>query len=157
MKIIDSKGKLFGKINILDFIIIAVIIVLILASVRFFFASTDAEVIQEIEKEHRTIQLTVLNAPDYLINSVSAGDSEYSNRGELFATILDKEIKPNRNGGNDLIITADILVNRDLNEKLYFKSFPLLVNYEIKIYTNKTYILGRVSSLDPRLNEEESI
>ena len=36
MKIIDSKGKLFGKINIIDFAVVALVIVLLLSAVIKF-------------------------------------------------------------------------------------------------------------------------
>ncbi len=71
--IIDQKGKLFGKISIVD-ILIVVIIIAAVAGVYYKFGKTAAS---NILTKTDTVQIGFFmeDAPDYAVNSVKLGDT----------------------------------------------------------------------------------
>ena len=87
--IIDSKGKLFGKISIIDILILAVIIAGAAGVWHMFFRSSGGTVIG------RTPDTVVFKfygeeAPDYAVEAVKIGDlARDFDRGTSFGNVTD--------------------------------------------------------------------
>lgn len=100
-KIIDSKGRIFGKINIIDFgIIIAVIVLIMMTMIKFDKADKYMTSDKTIEytlkiKGIRQVSIDALKAE-------FKGIKEYDTKKEL-GDIVDMEVKPSE----ELIRLAD--------------------------------------------------
>lgn len=87
--IIDSKGKLFGKVSIIDILILAVIIAGAAGVWHMFFKSSGGT---SIGRAPDTVVFEFYGeeAPDYAVNSVNTGDlARDFDRGTTFGTITD--------------------------------------------------------------------
>ncbi|TYQ16786.1 UNVERIFIED_CONTAM: uncharacterized protein DUF4330 [Acetivibrio alkalicellulosi] len=72
--IIDSKGKLFGKVSIIDIIILAVLIAGAAGVWHKFFRSDSGGSIIGRSADAVIIEFYGEEAPDYAVNSVKVGD-----------------------------------------------------------------------------------
>ncbi|MDQ2085619.1 DUF4330 domain-containing protein [Herbivorax sp. ANBcel31] len=89
--IIDSKGKLFGKISIIDILILAVVIAGLAGVWHTFFRSSGGTGIGRTP-DTVVFEFYGAEAPDYAVNSVKIGDlARDFDRATTFGTITDIE------------------------------------------------------------------
>lgn len=127
MKLVDEKGRLFGVINVIDFL--AILFLLLLTPMfyfgyRIFHSSVSKTKIEEKKKIVDTsIDIWVMfkNLEPEAIKLISAGDKEIDSDGKVIIEILEvSKIEPN-------FITIklsenDIVTKEDAKEKTgYFK------------------------------------
>ena len=74
-KIIDEKGRLFGKISIIDAVVVAVVVVLCAAIYTRFFAKSETALTKD---ENFTYQLVIEESRINLYENLRAGDKIYS-------------------------------------------------------------------------------
>ncbi len=112
-KFIDSSGRLFGKISIIDvLVILAVVVALTAIYVKNNVLETTSTANTDVGL---TMQLEVMIAPDYIIDAIQIGDELYDKdhaTGGPIGTIVDKEILPasafaELNDGTLSMITSD--------------------------------------------------
>jgi hypothetical protein len=120
--IIDSKGKLFGKINVIDLLILVVVILAVLFG---FMHYTNPEEWTEARVLAKDLELG-------LADSISIDDFEVSKNGEVIAKVKSVEILPDK---TQAILTLDIKVDVKEN-KLYFKDREVAPNKEIDLNLN---------------------
>ena len=121
---IDKNGKLFGKINIIDFIVILVLV----AAVAIFAASKLQGVVkteEEIEKNIITMEFTADEVPEYVIPHIKNGDAVYdsdnnSKLGTLKSCKVDESRSYSANDNGEII----------LGSKEGYKSVVLVVEVE---------------------------
>ena len=93
MKIIDKNGKLFGKISIIDIIIVAAIIFVIAS-----FAAGVSQNTADVAVKKQEVGYTTLIKSYSLYNTEKApfevGNNIYGNDGELIGKIVKLEKKP---------------------------------------------------------------
>lgn len=90
--IIDGKGKLFGKISIIDLLIIGIIIAGAVGAWNMFFKPSSGGT--GIGRTPDTVVFTFYGeeAPEYAVNSVDIGDlARDFDRGTAFGTVTDIE------------------------------------------------------------------
>lgn len=92
MKIIDNKGKLFGKVSIIDIII--VLSILFVATVFVLNSRGKVEVPVSVDStvEYTTV-LKAYNLNTTAIEPFTVGDNVYSSSGELIGKITDIDVK----------------------------------------------------------------
>lgn len=93
MKIIDKNGKLFGKISLIDIIIIASTV---FVATIFLLNKTD-NILLPITAESKveyTVKFKAYNVYKSTRSPFEVGDSLYSSNGELIGTITEVEEKP---------------------------------------------------------------
>lgn len=92
MKIIDNKGKLFGKISIIDIVI--VLSILFVATVFVLNSRGKVEVPVSVDStvEYTTV-LKAYNLNTTAIEPFTVGDNVYSSSGELIGKITDIDVK----------------------------------------------------------------
>ena len=92
MKIIDNKGKLFGKISIIDIVI--VLSILFVATVFVMNSRGKVEVPVSVDStvEYTTV-LKAYNLNTTAIEPFTVGDNVYSSSGELIGKITDIDVK----------------------------------------------------------------
>lgn len=100
--IIDEKGKLFGKISIIDFAIVAIVILGILGGIFVSFHSADSDNKKKLTKVEEgdtlnefLIEYSLKNVRDITRDALAVGDEVFSvNSGKLIGVIEKIESTP---------------------------------------------------------------
>ncbi len=160
MKIINEKGKLFGVINIIDFIVIIILVLLIGGGVKR--AKGKPEVVGEAGKALITIEISNVRKP--IVDGFDIGQNLYfREKDSLIGEIVDIEIKPHTknimSGGKwyskevpdkyvaTLIIEADVMETSDV---IIVGGEEIRIGVEYKIQGKKTTATGTVLGIDPQ-------
>lgn len=131
MKIIDEKGKIFGKINIIDLIFLIIIVVAIVGGV---FRLKDSTIVAETS-EHGTVTLMVTNVRDATVDNIKVGQDLYHyDKGVLFGNIKDKNVEPFTNP----IDYEDEWIEADVPNR-----YIVYIDMDVDITeTEKSYVIG---------------
>jgi hypothetical protein len=152
MRIIDAKGRIFGKVNIIDLLVI----IFLISSLPIIYSKsqsrqqpTKSESIQ-FEIAAKIIKLSLDSA-----NALSVGDKEYSQDGAVIAEIISLgKIKPyvrrvmlDPESGQDIYDpefferSAHIRLRTQINkDHCYYKGSLVRYNYPLYfIFNNKSY------------------
>lgn len=92
MKIIDNNGKLFGKISVIDIVIILCVIFVAVIFVMNSQGKVDLPVSVDSTVEYTT-QLKAYNMNKTAVEPFKVGENVYSNSGELIGKITHIEAK----------------------------------------------------------------
>lgn len=182
MKIIDEKGKLFGKINIIDFLVILFLFFLV---PMFYFGykitrekpkiSKEVAELVEPPKEPVEIELNCLlvKLRPQIASIISAGDKELDKNGDTIGEIVSlgkplpyvyqfdvgitKKIKK-----EDLVlkqIPATLKIKAETRENnMYYKGSQILDNKAFEFKTDKYQIeVMPMFKIIPEYNDLESI
>jgi hypothetical protein len=175
MKVIDDKGRLFGKINIIDF---TVILFLLCILPMFYFGyriftkrPQQAEPAPALEKEFLETELDCLlvKLEPQLAEAVSVGDKELNERQEVIGEILELgNIAPYVYeldiGRGQKVIKKDPLllqVNARLRlraevrgDSLYYKDKPIRIGSSFDFKTDR-YELSATPTVKEKEKEKE--
>ena len=110
MALIDGKGRLFGKINIVDLLIVLLIIVIVGGVYFVFFGGADKQVV-ETTKVVYDFEITNVNKD--FVDAINSGDPiRDSTRGNELGTVISKTSKNATMLNEDLIngryVIADV-------------------------------------------------
>lgn len=89
--LIDEKGRLFGKVNIVDFIVVAVLVLGVLGVGYKFLSSSTS-----LFKKNEDVQIVFFNEdlPKYVADSIKVGDKvKDSVKNAVFGEVEDIDIK----------------------------------------------------------------
>lgn len=93
MKIIDRNGRLFGKISVIDVLVILVVAVMAAA---LYFKNNQAHTGTAVNERLITFQIRARGVDDYVADAVLVGDSiydqSYSSGGRALGEITDVQI-----------------------------------------------------------------
>ncbi len=93
-KIVDERGRLFGKISVIDILVVLMALAL-LAVVWFRFFAGDEVLGRFSEKETFTYVIRVNGVRDYTLNAVKEGDILYEiDNNTVIGTITKVEYQP---------------------------------------------------------------
>lgn len=88
MALADNKGRLFGRINIIDFVIILLIILIAVGGYVFFFGGSDKQV-TDTGKVMYDFEITNVNKD--FVDAITPGDPiRDSTRGNELGTVVSK-------------------------------------------------------------------
>ncbi len=160
MKIIDEKGRLFGKINVIDFM---VILFLICLTPMFYFGYKlfkKSVVISEVSKKFIEIDLNCkfIEVEPEILKQITVGNKEIDKKGTTLGEIISLgEIKPYQYefslGGGEVLTKEDAILKeisaklrlrvemRDNN--LYYKDRLIAINSPFDFRT-KEYTLQAI-------------
>lgn len=97
MKLIDEKGRIFSKLNIVDLIVILVIIAMIAAvAVKFTSGSASQETggnTEQTEEQYCYATIIARLQPEEVGNNLKVGDHLVANGGYTDAEIVDVQMK----------------------------------------------------------------
>ena len=99
MKILDRDGRLFGKISIIDVIVILVVAVLALA---IYVKTQMPQTGTSVTTTKVVYQMKLNNQPEYMLSAIQVGDQMYdkeSSTGGSLGTIVDIEGSPGTEQG----------------------------------------------------------
>lgn len=163
--IIDKNGKLFGKVSVIDLVIvIAVLALAIFAVIRFF----GLDGVSTPEDQTIIIGFTQYDAPDYAANAVKIGDYCYnvSEKGP-FGYVSDFSVRESRFNnidadGNFVITQLDGFATIEIFTEAegYISEKGGAVIGDLTFYLGKTIEIrcgnsafyGRITSIDAKEN-----
>ena len=144
MKMIDREGRLFGKISVIDLLVIAVVAVM---AVALRVKNTKTPTGSNVETQPIAFQIRVVGAETYLADAIQVGDSVYdtsyaSGNGPV-GKITQVEVL------NDPgIIMSDCFQNGTLVPMEVEGTVDLIVTIEGSgVVTDRTYSINRVYEL----------
>lgn len=144
MKIMDRNGRLFGKISVIDLLVIAVVAVLAAA---LTFKSNQSHTGVTVTEQPIVFQIRARAVDDYLAQAIQVGDGvydkDYSSGGRAIGRIT--EIQVERDPGRKM--------NDEMNDGTaalldYEDTVDLLITVEGQgLVTGKSYAINRVYAL----------
>ena len=143
MKLIDNNGKLFGKINIIDFGIVFIIILVALAAYIKFGVLNQTSTSTELTSVHYTIEISGIR--NYSIENLYGGDTVYETGGSAIGTVVGIETEEYEMSLEmlDGTITTAVVPDR------YTMTIEIEADAMItdgRYYIDKTYEIGAGSS-----------
>jgi len=144
MKIIDSNGRLFGKLNIIDLALIIIIIMVAIAGYKFLNQNQDAVM---NKPGHSLVQVEVISQPAYILDNIESGDIIYDNN-EIIGVVQRKHIIKNTAVGSDMIIEIQMNVSTDKSAQLLINGEPITIGSGFKITTSKLRINSVIVGYD---------
>ena len=140
MKIIDRNGRLFGKISVIDVLVIAVVLVMAAA---LFFKSNQTHTGTSVTSETITYQMVANGVRTYVADAVQVGDLMYDqdrSSGGTLGKIVDIQVLPGTKLGEMNDGTAGMIPVED--------GVDLLLTIEGSgILSEGRYLLNRVYDL----------
>jgi len=149
MKIIDRNGRLFGKISIIDVLVILVVLVMAAA---LYVKSQRPQTGSAVTEQAVTFQVRARGVDDFVADAILVGDSlydqDYSSGGKALGEITDVQVE--RDPGMKLAThltdgTAGLLEAEDTVDLLItVKGWGLVTDRSVLL--NRVYSLGVNSS-----------
>ena len=93
--IIDKKGKLFGKISIIDIILVLAVIFVVIVLAMRMGGQVDSPFVSQPDTEY-TVRLKATSLDKTDMDPFHEGEKVYSEAGELIGTITKVEFSPYR-------------------------------------------------------------
>jgi len=151
MKLIDKKGKLFGRINVIDFSVIVVIVLLVLGAIYKFGIVNNSAEAGSTATQPINYKVLVLNTRWYSYDNIKVGDMLYDKTsGNSIGKIVDVSNEPafdlvERPNGTALLGEVENRINIILTVEAegiitsrgHFvnKTYELLIGAKKKFYT----------------------
>ncbi|SCY48954.1 DUF4330 domain-containing protein [Alkaliphilus peptidifermentans] len=148
MKLIDNKGRIFGKINIFD---ILIIIVLIFGLSWGYQRYTNNQPVAISEQSEVLVQIFIHDVRNVTTNAIQEGDRlHFSENHQFFGEIVDKQVtaaeklvetedgkivKSQIPGKYDMLITVKGF-GTITNRSIIIGSREIRVGMPLKVYTN---------------------
>ena len=158
MKIIDRNGRLFGKISVIDLLVIAVVAVLAAA---LSFKSNQSHTGVTVTEQPIVFQIRARAVDDYLAQAIQVGDGvydkDYSSGGRAIGRITDIQVErdPGRkmndemNDGTAALLdyedTVDLLITVEGSGVSDGRSYTINRVYEVGVNASRTYRTNRAT------------
>lgn len=136
MKLIDNRGRLFGKYNIIDVMVVLFILLVVIVGARFVLVQPEAE--------WTIVKVRAGNQPDYVADSLAVGDLLLGGEGNVIGNITELQILPD--GGDNKNIVMKLNLNTETQDnKTLFNDNELKIGSSIGISTKKVTVKGTVT------------
>lgn len=159
---IDSKGRIFGLINIIDLV---VLIALVVVCVFLFRRVVSPTMAGAANQENIQVKFFTENSPDYAVNALEKGvNMEDDTKGIPLGKVVDFKIgqgfvyTPDSNGNQvkayvedyaSCEVTANIKAQIVDGGALLVNGNIYAVGHSITIRAGKAKLFGRVSGIEP--------
>lgn len=141
MKIIDEKGRLFGKINIIDFFVIVFLLCLMpmfYFGYRILAKKPPIEMPEEKEFVELEIDCRFIKLEPEILKFISVGDKELDENGETIGEIIGLgEVKP---------YTYEFIIGEEkeiIKKASDLKQLPARLKLRVVVKENRIYYKGR--------------
>lgn len=154
-KIIDSKGRIFGAINVIDFFVILVLISFVpIVVIGYKFIGRKHNI---LDTQWVSVQIKLTGVEPEFINVISKGDADKDPSGKVIGTVTSiAKLMPSKVWvivDNKMLSTIDHPVQRDVTVEanilctdkkgiLYYKLEPVKIGSKIMFETDKYNIPG---------------
>lgn len=152
MKIIDRNGRLFGKISVIDVLVIAVVLVMAAA---LYFKSSQTHTGGTISEQTITFQIRAQGVDDFVADDILAGDSlydkNYNSGSRGLGEIIDVQVErtpghklPDERTNNTGAVleaenTVDLLITVRGSGLVTNRSYSINRVYDLGVNSSRTY------------------
>lgn len=155
MKIIDQNGRLFGKISVIDLLVVAVVVVL---AVALNFKNSQTHTGNSVQEEKITFQVRLRGVRSYVAGSIAIDDSlydrDYASGGRALGRITDIQIERDpgsvistMSDGTILLVeaedTVDVLLTVEGTGLRTGKSVAINRVYDLGVNSARSYCTQR--------------
>ena len=153
MKIIDRNGRLFGKISVIDVLVILVVLVMAAA---LYFKGQQTHTGITVTEQPITFQIRARGVDDYVAAAIQEGDgvydSVYPSGGRSLGEIIDVQVErtPGAKLEEDLLgslveadDTVDLLITVRGQGLVNGKSYSLNRVYDLGVNSSRSYCTKR--------------
>lgn len=152
MSWVDEKGRLFGRLNILDLCILLLILIIILTSVKYLFLGglhdiraeldkkkAENELLQSLNKQNE-LKVYIDKDIDLLITTQFWMDKhiypglEEKAENKTILLIKDKQLLQNYTTSNEYLLTINLLIEKK-GDAFYYQDQLVKIGKTITIYT----------------------
>ena len=147
MAFIDDNGKLLGKINIIDLMVIIFVILIIAVGAKF--------VLVKPEPEYITAEVLVQDQPYEVISRIAIGSQILDSSQIKIGEVLEMDTIP-AGANKDLSLYLNLSVRRE-DDKIYFMNNEMLINHNLEIKIANLKLDTRIISLDQFPGKESKI
>jgi hypothetical protein len=88
MRILDERGRIFGRINIFDVVIFLILISSVFFVHRFFKFSENPPIVKKYTEGSTNIELTVKNVMPEIVSSIKRGDIVKDENGRVILEVI---------------------------------------------------------------------
>lgn len=156
MELIDEDGNLFGRVNVIDALVVLFVLAVLVAGVALLGVFDD----QETETRYATIDLG--EQPDYVIDRVEEGDV-VEHEGTADNITITDTYKYETEESDAAVIQVEVngerIVEEDGEDRFEYLGEPLQIGRELTIDTDAYQVEGTITeaAVDrPELNIEET-
>ena len=141
MKLIDSKGRIFGKLSIIDMLIILILAVLLIGIfVRSFVLETTATNTPDITFHYKA---KISSVSDRIVDEFQVGDAIYNDAsGEFYGTIVDVEV-------TDAVVWVANSEGQQVQTTYPDKSDVYITVEATGIVSDGRYLISRANEIEP--------
>lgn len=164
MKIMDRNGRLFGKISIVDVVVILVVLVM---GAAIYYKTHQPQTGTKVTTTKIVYEMQLQNQPQYVVDAIKAGDQMYDkdrSTGGSLGEILDIQVTPGTKqaelddgtvamvpceGYYDVLLTlqAEALIESDGNYAVN-RIYDLGVNSTRNFNTKYASFVGTIASIE---------
>lgn len=161
MNIIDKNGRLFGKINVIDF---SVILILLFAIPVFVFGYKAMVARDNMQKKWVTVKVKAFWVVPELADVIKPEDAEVGDSGKKIGAVIKIEnivpssaLKLTNDSTHfvlgqdttlsDITVTLNLLCKNNLGF-LYYKGFPVKIGSQIVFSANLYDITGTIIKIE---------
>lgn len=145
MAMVDDKGRIFNKINIIDLMVILFIILVIAVGAKFVLVKPEPAWI--------TAEVMAGKQPYGVIDSIEEGSLITESSGRIIGEVLAIYISPS-NAAEDTTLFLNLSIEKK-NNKLYFANKELSINSKIDFNIGYANIKGaNIISINKGLDKE---
>lgn len=169
-KLIDDKGRIFGVLNVLDFIVIVMVVLLILGIfLKLFVIGTT-----KVNTDEENIQITIIikNVRQYTVDALEVGDIMYESDlggelGEITDILVEDAsasveladgsvVEAGAEGYYDITITITTTCEIDEGKYILNDNYEINVNSYRALYTKYSTFSATVLSIEEIESETET-
>lgn len=164
MKIMDRNGRLFGKISIVDVVVILVVLVM---GAAIYYKTHQPQTGNKVTTTKIVYEMQLQNQPQYVVDAIKVGDHMYDkdrSTGGSLGEILDIQVAPGTKQAElsdgtvamvpcegyynvTLTLQAEALIESDGNYAVN-RIYDLGVNSTRNFNTKYAYFVGTISSIE---------
>lgn len=149
MRILDENGRVFGVVNVIDFLAILFAAVVVVAGVAIVFSGES----EQPELGTRYVTLDLGDQPAYVTERIDAGDVSTASNGPDNLTITDVYMTPADTGSSTVMARAKVRgpVQEQSKRQLSTLSFDgtsLILGQQLTVETAEYRVSGTVTAVE---------
>ncbi len=142
MRILDDRGRLFGRMNLLDIVVLLIVSVLAAGLyIKVRYPERIRRLVADVpEEEYVTVHVILPQALNWMQEHISIGDKQLGINSKIFAELVFITSQDNPDFGNDLLLTFKVLATKERGETLVFGRNALKIGNAF-VFETPGYIL----------------
>ncbi len=143
MVVIDNKGRLFGKVNVIDIILVALVILGVIVGVKFI-----SDQLEPPEYEATYLILEVERVSSYILETVKEGDVGYYRGIPVLKIINFTAIPKSKEEGNyEVYLTFKVLSTNNGGDLKFADGQEIRAGAPIELITENSRFLGKIQKV----------